>query len=587
MVMQYTHFFRASVWMLLIGVSLGCTTTREASQGASESVPARQASLIEYSAAELEMASLQYIQGITAFEMQDFNQALDLLTMAYIRLPEHAGVNFALADAYMYTGDFVNAAYYAAEAVDIEPENKWYHIKLVEIYIRGDQASRAIEILQRAEARFPADVDLLVMQASLLTEEGRFAESNRTYNRVLKLSGPDAQVYFQKFRNYSLLNEADSALVQMERMYEMDRSNPGILQTLGGLYLDTDRPEDAINLYERALSINPDQPQLRIGLADMLIQQNQWDRAGSILSDLIHDPLVEADVKTEMVQFVMARFVRDPENPDLRDTATRVVRTFAELYPDRADAQAIAADFFLSTGDNEQALISIRETIRLMPDNEDAWRQMVQLYYTQGQYADIIAMADEVENRVPEDAFMRFFIGLAYSFTDDKPNAVRWLTLASEVPARSTLKSAIFGSLADAYQSMDRWDNAVRAYEESIRLDPLNATALNNYAYYLSVRNERLEEAYAMSQVSVEQEPENPSFLDTLGWIYYKKGNYEQALLYIRKSVESGGSSATILEHLGDVYDKLGDTDQARTWWEKALQTDQDRTYLRDRLEHN
>jgi tetratricopeptide (TPR) repeat protein len=585
--MQTKPFNSAILLAAILISTYACSPTREATSDSGAGTPQRQISLIEYSPEELQVARNQYIQGVTAFEMQDFNQALDLLTMAYIKLPEHAGVNFALADAYMFTGDFTNAAYYASQAIDIEPENKWYHVKLVEIHIRNNDARSAIEILQRAEVRFPSDVDLLVMQASLLTEEGRYAESNRAYDRVLKVSGPDPQVFFQKFRNFSLSEQPDSARVQMEKLYQIDPSNPGVLQTLGGLYIEANRPSDAIELYEKALSINPDQPQLRIGLADMLIQQNLWDRAGDILFDLMNDPLVEADIKTEMVQFIMARFVRDPENPELRETASRIVELFATLYPNRPDAQAIAADFFLSTDDSARAADKLRETVRLLPDNENAWRQLVQLYYSEGNYAQIIAMSDEIEIRVPEDAFMRFFVGLAYSFSDDKPNAVKWLTLATEVPARSALKSIIYGSLADTYQSMDQWDNAVRAYEESIRLDPLNATALNNYAYYLSVRNERLEDAYEMSRISVEEEPANPSFLDTLGWIYFKKGNYDRARHYINASIEAGGSSATILEHMGDVYNKLGDLDQARVWWEKAYETDSQRTYLRERLERN
>jgi tetratricopeptide (TPR) repeat protein len=90
-----------------------------------------------------------------------------------------------------------------------------------------------------------------------------------------------------------------------------------------------------------------------------------------------------------------------------------------------------------------------------------------------------------------------------------------------------------------------------------------------------------------MSRISVEEEPANPSFLDTLGWIYFKKGNYDRARHYINASIEAGGSSATILEHMGDVYNKLGDLDQARVWWEKAYETDSERTYLRERLERN
>jgi tetratricopeptide (TPR) repeat protein len=185
---------------------------------------------------------------------------------------------------------------------------------------------------------------------------------------------------------------------------------------------------------------------------------------------------------------------------------------------------------------------------------------------------------------VPEDAFIRFFIGVAYSARDQNGQAIAWLTLASEAPARPAFKSVVFGVLGDTHQGMENWPDAVAAYDRALSLDPDNSTALNNYAYFMSLRRERLEEAYVMSRRSVELVPDNPSYLDTLGWIYYKKGDYENARKYIASSIDNGGSSATILEHMGDVLDKLGDQNGAREWWEKAFDRDPERTYLLERI---
>jgi len=87
-----------------------------------------------------------------------------------------------------------------------------------------------------------------------------------------------------------------------------------------------------------------------------------------------------------------------------------------------------------------------------------------------------------------------------------------------------------------------------------------------------------------MSQKSLDIEPENPSFLDTYGWILYQVGEYEDAKIYILKAIDVGGASAEVYEHLGDVYEKLENDTQAQKWWKIAFDLDPERTYLQKRF---
>jgi tetratricopeptide (TPR) repeat protein len=139
--------------------------------------------------------------------------------------------------------------------------------------------------------------------------------------------------------------------------------------------------------------------------------------------------------------------------------------------------------------------------------------------------------------------------------------------------------------LGDVKQELDKWDETVDAYERALRLDPANTTALNNYAYYLSVREENLERALEMATEAVESNPENSSFLDTLGWVYFKMENYDQARNYIQQSIDTGDASAEVFEHMGDVLEAQGEIEEARDWWERALEEDPDRTHLNEKLE--
>jgi tetratricopeptide (TPR) repeat protein len=185
---------------------------------------------------------------------------------------------------------------------------------------------------------------------------------------------------------------------------------------------------------------------------------------------------------------------------------------------------------------------------------------------------------------VPEDAFIQFFIGTAYLLTDRNISAVVWLEQAGRAPARRPLKSIIYGTLGDTYSNLDEQEESDAAYELALRYDPQNHNAMNNYAYKLSVRGVELEKAREMSLKAIELDPENAAYLDTVGWVYFKLGDYDRARRFIRASIDTGQASAEVLEHLGDVYEKLGNIDEAKKYWKQALELDATRTYLNDKI---
>jgi len=150
--------------------------------------------------------------------------------------------------------------------------------------------------------------------------------------------------------------------------------------------------------------------------------------------------------------------------------------------------------------------------------------------------------------------------------------------------ARSSFRAVIYSTLGDVYTELDEWESAVEAYETALRLDSNNHNAMNNYAYYLAIRGERIDYAQELALKAIRLEPENAAYLDTVGWIYYLKNEYDEAREYIEASIETGEASAEVYEHLGDVYDKLGEPEKAKKWWKRAFEDDSDREYLQNRL---
>ena len=140
-------------------------------------------------------------------------------------------------------------------------------------------------------------------------------------------------------------------------------------------------------------------------------------------------------------------------------------------------------------------------------------------------------------------------------------------------------------ALALVYDELKRHADSDSIYEKALRLDPHNHLALNNYGYSLAERGLQLERALRMAKEAIDQQPQNQSYLDTYGWVYYRLGQYEQAERYVRKAIELGSKSPVLHEHLGDIYFKLSQKDKAMQYWEKALDLDSTNQSLKEKIQ--
>ena len=126
--------------------------------------------------------------------------------------------------------------------------------------------------------------------------------------------------------------------------------------------------------------------------------------------------------------------------------------------------------------------------------------------------------------------------------------------------------------LGETYRNLKDDNSSDKAFEAALKLDPNNLLVLNNYSYYLSLREEDLKRALEMSSITVKAEPENATYLDTYGWILHKLGRNQEALKYLKKAiVNDEAPSGEILNHYGDVLSLLGKSEEAIEYYNEAL----------------
>ena len=113
--------------------------------------------------------------------------------------------------------------------------------------------------------------------------------------------------------------------------------------------------------------------------------------------------------------------------------------------------------------------------------------------------------------------------------------------------------------LGDLYHQQGDEEKAFDAYERTLRNDPNNILVLNNYAYYLAVKNQDLDKAIEMSTKAIAAEPDNPTYLDTHAWVLYMKGDYKEAEKHMKKALKLlKEPDETYTKHYEAIMNKLG-----------------------------
>jgi Tfp pilus assembly protein PilF len=135
-------------------------------------------------------------------------------------------------------------------------------------------------------------------------------------------------------------------------------------------------------------------------------------------------------------------------------------------------------------------------------------------------------------------------------------------------------------SIATALQISGDFAGAESTLRDILKESPDNPIALNNLGYFLLERGERFDEALTMIRKAVDTDPTNPSFLDSLGWAYFRLGKLAEAELYLKEALRNDSASPTINEHLGDVFAAQSKRDQARGHWQRALDLASDEKLL-------
>jgi tetratricopeptide (TPR) repeat protein len=256
----------------------------------------------------------------------------------------------------------------------------------------------------------------------------------------------------------------------------------------------------------------------------------------------------------------------------LKDQAFILAKILIETHPNDAKSHSVYADLLLQDKKTEEAREEFLKIIKLDSSRYVFWEEVMQLDLQLEKYEHLREFVKTVIELFPEQPAPYLLSGIANAQLKDYNNAVKDLNRGVKLVINNNLMLGQFYMyLGDSYHAMNNIEESDKAYEKALGIDGENAYVLNNYSYYLSLRNKDLDKAEKMANKAVTLEADNPSFQDTYGWVLYKLGKYEEAATWVLKAIQGKEApSGEVLEHYGDIMFKLGNVEQASEYWIKA-----------------
>jgi tetratricopeptide (TPR) repeat protein len=562
----------------------------------------------------------------------DIEESIRLATTATKIEPDNFGGHRMLARLYTVKSRLNNGPVdpaFAAKAVEewkqitrLDPRNAEGWAFLSAFTTGKNQASEQIEMLRNwISSASPLDVQfygrVMGQEASLspesatlklgaaLMKAGRNKEAVETLSTVIADDANNAEAIslLGEAIESSELSAAAAAIEGLQQAVYANPANVSLVDMLARLQNRTGHFDDAVKLLKTsadktAKTDAPAASALLVSLGDLYIEKDRYNEAAESFENslVLRGVAINQQIAGEDREFVIYVFEKLIQTYKLSDRLRDVravierARTLFGKEDLFADRQLIS--FYRSTGNKTEALAATRAVRERLPKDNSFIRLEATLLAETGKVDSAVALiragmigktpatgsvpdanSGTISVQVaPYDAFSNhLFISNLYSKANRAKEAADSANDAFASALGSERKQIAKLTLASAQQLGGDFKGAETTLRDILKQTPGNPIALNNLGYFLVERDERIPEAVDLIQQALKVDPRNPSYLDSLGWAFFKLCKFDDAEKFLKDAARLDADSSTIQEHLGDVYFKKQNSALAKASWEKAL----------------
>ncbi len=507
-----------------------------------------------------------FLDGLKYFLLEDFDQALKLFQKAHTLTPANAALNYKIAETNLMLQKAGTAVPYAQAAIAQDSKNTYYYLLLAQLYAEQKQYTEAAQTYNALLQHVPGSEQYLFNLADLYISQSRFDDALNTYERVEKQFGPLEQVSINRQQIYMRQKNVSKALAEGEKLIATNPTEIRYFLAQAELYNASQKPDQAIQTLQRALHLEPENPFAHLMLSDLNRQKGNLQESERQVKKAFESRELDIDTKVR----ILVDFIRQLPNPELENVALELVKLTTDAHPEEAKAFAVAGDLQSIVGKKDLARNNYLKAVKLDDSHFKIWQQIVLLDAELSQADSLVAHSEQALELFPNQAVFWFYNGTGHLIEKKFDKAVKSLEHGKRLSASEPELAMQFNiQLGDSYNALKNYSKSDEAYEAALAIDANNDHVLNNYSYFLSMRNEKLPKAKEMASRLVKKNPNNPTYLDTYAWVLYKMEDYAAALKYLEEAITLS-DDATIVEHYGDVLFKIGKKEDAVKQWQKA-----------------
>lgn len=559
----------------------------------------------------------------------EYEEAEKAFTTAVTKNPKSLTAHLALANFYRAVGKLDASERVFQQTLEVDPQNFQTNRAIASFYVESNRPARAEPYLRRVADTLDDESSWLEL-TDLLLSLGTHSEAEKLLEKLSSLSSRTGLVELRIARIKHAAGKTVEAHDILKKLVEQRPNNAEALALDAELLLKERRVDAALAAARDAVKADPNSEDAHFILGRIHGIRRDFDEAEKAFKEIVRTNPAAVEARVELSKLHVERREIDSGisvareasriNPGSIDARLAVVSALLVREEDRhlafEEIEALAREFPLSSAvttasgkahlvkqDRVAARRDFERALQLDPHYLEALSQLLALDLSSGRSLGARRLLlTHLEQRPDDPALLLMTAKVLVADRQygraetllrrlaalDPSNLESYALLGQLRIAQKRLDEAAqaFGAIierdpksADAHTMLGllmhaqrRVPEAVAHYEKALEADSHAATAANNLAWLFTENDQQLERAFALARTAYARQPTNPVFVNTLGWVYFKRGVLGLAVTNLEQAVQLDGTNPLYAYHLGVAYAKQGSDAKARRALQRALE---------------
>ncbi|MGY8988704.1 MAG: tetratricopeptide repeat protein [Flavobacteriales bacterium] len=509
-----------------------------------------------------------YFTAIKQKSLENFDEAIKYFEKCIKLNKEQSSPYYEIAKIYLLNNELQESYNYSKQAYHLDKSNKWYAQFYAEILFNMQDYYESAKTYKSLIKQHKENENYYLDLSKVYLYDNNLRLAIKTYNDLERLKGVNHYTSTQKHKLYLELKDFNKAAVELENLLIEFPYDTEIYEILSDCYILSGDFDKALEILIKLSELKPNSPSIHLSLSDFYLQKGNFEKYREELVLAFSSEKLDVQSKiNKIVPLLTPIYENKLENFDFVFELSKII---VEIHPFNAMSNYIYADLLRIDQKTELSVSYYKKVVEINKNEIGAWEEMLFLELRLNKLDSLNTDSEQAIEIFPTNPIFYYLNGLSFYYKKNYEKTIEPIKIGVNfVVSNPNLSSEMYSILGNSYNELKDFENSDISYERALEYIPDNVQVLNNYAYYLSLREENLERAEEMSKKTIEMFPEEANYIDTYAWILYKMKKYEQAKSWMQKAIDIS-ESETFYSHMAKILIELGEKEESEFYLEKS-----------------